>query len=243
MRNSRPWQFGPCPGGCRSGRPGPGTSRRTTTMWRDAWGLPVARILRGKRLERRSQEARLRPRELLHPQGDCHPRDRFLLPRRSHLRVPDAESRGLHPEPGISYSNAPPAACRAGLIRAHAHVPTRAATARCRRPVCASDTSPGVTGGMTIALRIRRLRLADYDAMIRLFRVCGLSPRTKGRESRTAMAAQLRTPRNRYLAPFDGARLAGTVFGTHDSPRGWINRRAADRAYRRPGLPPRPGGL
>src|SRR5256886_17321191 len=80
---------------------------------------------------------------------------------------------------------------------------------------------------MTIALRIRRLRLADYDAMIRLFRVCGLNPRSRGRESRTAMAAQLRTPRNRYLGAFDGARLAGTVFGTHDSRKPWINRLAA----------------
>ena len=86
---------------------------------------------------------------------------------------------------------------------------------------------------MTIALRIRRLRLDDYDAMIRLFRVCGLNPRTKGRESRTAMAAQLRTPRNRYLGAFDGARLVGTVFGTHDSRKGWINRLAVDPAYRR----------
>src|SRR2546427_563848 len=233
MRNSRPWQFGPCPGGCRSGRPGPGTSRRTSRIRRDPRGLPVSRILRGKRVERRSREARLRPRELLHPQGDCHPRDRFLLPRRSQLRVPDAEFRGLHPEPGISYSDAPAPACRAGLIRAHALFPTRAAAARCRRPVRASDASPGVAGGMTIALRIRRLRLDDYDAMIRLFRVCGLNPRTKGREGRTAMAAQLRTPRNRYLGAFDGARLVGTVFGTHDSRKGWINRLAVDPAYRR----------
>ncbi len=86
---------------------------------------------------------------------------------------------------------------------------------------------------MTIALHIRRLRLADYDAMIRLFRVCGLNPRTKGRESRPAIAAQLRATRNRYLGAFDGARLVGTVFGTHDGRKGWINRLAVHPDYRR----------
>ena len=86
---------------------------------------------------------------------------------------------------------------------------------------------------MTIALHIRRLRLADYDAMILLFRVCGLNPRTKGRESRPAIAAQLRATRNRYLGAFDGARLVGTVFGTHDGRKGWINRLAVHPDYRR----------
>ena len=86
---------------------------------------------------------------------------------------------------------------------------------------------------MTIVLRIRRLRLADYDAMIRLFQVCGLNPRTKGRESRAAIGAQLRTTRNRYLGAFEGARLIGTVLGTHDGRKGWINRLAVHPEYRR----------
>jgi len=86
---------------------------------------------------------------------------------------------------------------------------------------------------MTIALHIRRLRLTDYDAMIRLFRVCGLNPRTRGRESRTAIAAQLRTARNRYLGAFEGTRLVGTVLGTHDGRKGWINRLAVHPEYRR----------
>jgi ribosomal protein S18 acetylase RimI-like enzyme len=86
---------------------------------------------------------------------------------------------------------------------------------------------------MTITLHIRRLRLTDYDAMIRLFRVCGLNPRTRGRESRTAIAAQLRTARNRYLGAFEGTRLVGTVLGTHDGRKGWINRLAVHPEYRR----------
>ena len=86
---------------------------------------------------------------------------------------------------------------------------------------------------MTITLHIRHLRLTDYDAMIRLFRVCGLKPRTRGRESRSAIAAQLRTARNRYLGAFEGTRLVGTVLGTHDGRKGWINRLAVHPEYRR----------
>src|SRR5437660_10878975 len=40
-------------------------------------------------------------------------------------------------------------------------------------------------------------------------------------------------PRNRYLGAFEGARLVGTVFGTHDGRKGWINRLAVHPDYRR----------
>lgn len=84
-----------------------------------------------------------------------------------------------------------------------------------------------------MSIRIRRLRLKDYDELIALFQRCGLQPRTRGRERRAAIASQLRVPRNRYLGAFDGGRLVGVVFGTHDSRKGWINRLAVHPDYRR----------
>jgi len=89
---------------------------------------------------------------------------------------------------------------------------------------------------VTIPIRIRRLRLSHYDALIELFRLCGLDPRIKGRDRRSALAAQLRTPRNVYLGAFDCDRLVGTVLGTHDSRKGWINRLAVHPDYRRSGI-------
>jgi ribosomal protein S18 acetylase RimI-like enzyme len=86
---------------------------------------------------------------------------------------------------------------------------------------------------MRRAIRIRRLRLRDYDALIDLFQVCGLEPRTRGRDRRAAIASQLRVPRNRYFGAFDGHRLVGAVFGTHDSRKGWISRLAVHPDYRR----------
>ncbi|HYY47077.1 MAG TPA: GNAT family N-acetyltransferase [Thermoplasmata archaeon] len=80
------------------------------------------------------------------------------------------------------------------------------------------------------------MRASDYDALIRLFRVCGLEPRTKGRDGRAAIVRQLRFRGNVYLGAFDRDRLIGAVLGTHDTRKGWINRLAVHPDYRRKGL-------
>ena len=87
-----------------------------------------------------------------------------------------------------------------------------------------------------MAIRIRRLRLSDYDSLVELFRLTGMEPRVKGRDSRTAISVQLRSNGNVYLGAFDGDRLIGAVFGNHDSRKGWINRLAVDPEYRRRGV-------
>lgn len=85
-------------------------------------------------------------------------------------------------------------------------------------------------------MHIRSLRLADYEELIALYRLCGMNPRVRGRESRSAIATQLRTTSNRYLGALDADRLVGAVIGTHDSRKGWINRLAVHPEYRRRGL-------
>ncbi len=85
-------------------------------------------------------------------------------------------------------------------------------------------------------VRIRPLRLSDYEDIIGIFDVCGLHPKTRGRDSRANIAKQLRSNRALYLGAFNGSRLVGTVFGTHDTRKGWINRLAVLPEYRRRGL-------
>ncbi len=87
-----------------------------------------------------------------------------------------------------------------------------------------------------MAVRIRPLRLRDYDDMIALFRACGMEPKARGRDSRPAIARQLRAHPGLYIGAFDGSRLVGAVLGTHDTRKGWINRLAVHPAYRRRGL-------
>lgn len=89
---------------------------------------------------------------------------------------------------------------------------------------------------MSLGVRIRRLRLADYPAMIEIFHVCGLTPRVRGRDSRRNMARQLRARGNVFLGAFDGGRLVGTVLATHDTRKGWINRLAVLPDYRHRGI-------
>lgn len=87
-----------------------------------------------------------------------------------------------------------------------------------------------------MAVTIRPLRLADYPAVIHVFEVCGLHPRTRGRDARRAIAAQMRARQNVYLGAFDRERLVGAVFGTHDTRKGWINRLAVLPEYRGRGI-------
>src|SRR5213078_1926497 len=102
-----------------------------------------------------------------------------------------------------------------------------------RRSLRAPDPTSGLAGMVTMPIRIRRLRFSDYDDLIALLKISGMEPRTRGRESRAAIASQLRISRNRYLGAFDGGRLVGVVLGTHDGRKGWINRLAVHPDYRR----------
>jgi len=86
---------------------------------------------------------------------------------------------------------------------------------------------------VTVAVQIRPLRRSDYQAMIALFQVSGLNPKTKGRDSPRSFSEQLRRNRSSYLGAFDGDRLAGVVLGTSDTRKGWINRLAVHPDYRR----------
>lgn len=60
--------------------------------------------------------------------------------------------------------------------------------------------------------------------------------RLVGRDSRTAMEAQMKENPGLYLGAFEDTRLVGTVIATNDGRKGWINRLAVDPDYRRRGI-------
>ena len=86
------------------------------------------------------------------------------------------------------------------------------------------------------SFRIRELRLSDYAALIASWKEAGLPHRPKGRDARTSIARQLRSPTTVFLVAEIRGRLAGTVLGTHDGRKGWINRLAVAPEYRRRGV-------
>jgi ribosomal protein S18 acetylase RimI-like enzyme len=80
------------------------------------------------------------------------------------------------------------------------------------------------------------LTVADYDAILALWRRAGLSVRGEGRDAPQAFARQLASGSQRVIGLRDGERLAAVAVLTHDGRKGWINRLAVAPAYRRRGL-------
>ena len=85
-------------------------------------------------------------------------------------------------------------------------------------------------------IRIRGLRIGDYDDIIALWKRGGMAYEPRGRESRAAISRQLKLNPGLYLGAFDGRRLVGVVLGTIDGRRGWLNRACIDPAHRRKGI-------
>ena len=83
---------------------------------------------------------------------------------------------------------------------------------------------------------IRPLDISDYEEMIRLWQISGLPFKPQGRDSRENMAGNFKRMETCFLGMFDGKRLIGTVVGTSDGRKGWINRLAVDPDYRGRGL-------
>jgi len=85
-------------------------------------------------------------------------------------------------------------------------------------------------------IQIRRARAGDYSRLIQLWTKAGLSHRPTGRDSKAAFEQQVAQFPGLFLLAIDGERLVGSVFGTHDGRKGWINRLAVDPEYRRQGI-------
>jgi ribosomal protein S18 acetylase RimI-like enzyme len=85
-------------------------------------------------------------------------------------------------------------------------------------------------------MTIRRLELADYDALFTLWQRAGLtSLKPNGRDSREAFAQQLASGVQTVLGLENDRQLIGAVVATHDGRKGWINRLVVDPAHRRQG--------
>jgi len=83
---------------------------------------------------------------------------------------------------------------------------------------------------------IRSLKISDYDSLISLWQKSGLPYRPKGRDSRKSIARELKRYETCILGMFDEDKLIGSIIGTSDGRKGWINRLVVDPDYRGQGL-------
>ena len=73
---------------------------------------------------------------------------------------------------------------------------------------------------------IRRLSIADYDEILRLWSLAGLPHKPLGRDSRESMTREMALPQCRYFGLFDHDEMIGVIIANYDGRRGWLNRLA-----------------
>lgn len=81
-------------------------------------------------------------------------------------------------------------------------------------------------------MNFRDLVIDDYDELLSLWEKAGGIYRPNGRDSREKIAEELEKDTAIFLVAETDGSIVGTVFGTHDGRKGWINRLAISPDYR-----------
>lgn len=85
-------------------------------------------------------------------------------------------------------------------------------------------------------MEIRRLTINDYEEMVRLWLRAKLPFKPKGRDSKEAIAVEMKANPDFFLGAFEDNHLVGTVIISCDTRKGWINRLAVDPDHRHHGI-------
>ncbi|MDH5747265.1 MAG: GNAT family N-acetyltransferase [Candidatus Bathyarchaeota archaeon] len=85
-------------------------------------------------------------------------------------------------------------------------------------------------------MEIRRLAINNYGEMVRLWIKTKLPFKPEGRDSREAIATQMKANPEFFLGALEDNRLVGSVIISSDSRKGWINRLVVDPGFRRRGV-------
>lgn len=81
--------------------------------------------------------------------------------------------------------------------------------------------------------QIRKFHIRDYNSLIKLWDESKLSYRPKGRDSRKELNRQAKLPFINILVVEKDKIIIGSIIGSHDGRRGWINRLAVHPQYQR----------
>ncbi len=86
-------------------------------------------------------------------------------------------------------------------------------------------------------MEVRKLKIDDYEGMIDLWTKADLPFKRRGRDSRLAVARQMKSDPSLFLGAFKDNTLVGVVIGSYDHrEKGWINRLAVNPEYQRHGV-------
>ena len=83
---------------------------------------------------------------------------------------------------------------------------------------------------------IREFHLSDYDSVLKLWDEAGLTYRPQGRDSRLRIGKEIKQGHSVFLVAEAEGKIVGTLLGTHDGHKGWLNRLAVAKGFQRHGL-------
>ena len=83
---------------------------------------------------------------------------------------------------------------------------------------------------------IRKFKMEDYEALITFWNNAKLLYKLNGRDSYDKIERELKQKNAIFLVVELHGKLIGSVFGTYDGRKGWINRLAVDPNFRKQGI-------
>ena len=83
---------------------------------------------------------------------------------------------------------------------------------------------------------IEKLSINDYDEIIRIWTISGLTFKPKGRDSRSMIKIEMQNSNCCYFGLYKNNVLIGTAIANFDCRRGWVNRVAIDPDFRHKGF-------
>ncbi len=87
-----------------------------------------------------------------------------------------------------------------------------------------------------LEFQIRNMRVEDYDDLVELWDEAGLTYHPRGRDSKDRFAREIDTPMAVFLVAESRGRMVGSLLGTTDGRKGWINRLAVHPEWQRKGV-------
>jgi ribosomal protein S18 acetylase RimI-like enzyme len=85
-------------------------------------------------------------------------------------------------------------------------------------------------------IKIRNFHINDYNDVIRLWDQTKLPFKPKGRDSLIQIRNEIKKENSIFFVAVDNRKIIGSIFGTHDGRKGWINRLAVHPDYQRKGI-------
>ncbi len=81
-------------------------------------------------------------------------------------------------------------------------------------------------------LTIRKMKISDYNDLIKLWNEAGLPYSSRGRDKKNKISEELKNPSTNILLMKYEHNIIGSIFATHDGRKGWINRLAIAPEFR-----------